>query len=100
MAEKKKFIQKAEKRMEEKGTKGKFGKATEKKIAAAKREGGVRKKEAVFAENMKKIAEKRKGKRESKREPKREKKSGKHDYAPKGSYSPHHAVAHHESRPW
>ena len=56
MAEKKKFIQKAEKRMEEKGTKGKFGKATEKKIAAAKREGGVRKKEAVFAENMKEIA--------------------------------------------
>lgn len=111
MAEKKKFIQKAEKRMEEKGTKGKFGKATEKKIAAAKREGGVRKKEAVFAENMKKIAEKRKGprepKREEKREPKREKKSGKrssegakHYYGPKGSYSPHHAVAHHESRPW
>lgn len=56
MAGKKNFIQAAEKRMEEKGTKGKFGKATPNKIAAGKRAGGVRKKEAVFAENMKKIA--------------------------------------------
>jgi len=55
------FIQKAEKRMEAKGTKGKFGKATPKKIAEAKREGGTRKKEAVFAENMKEMASKRKG---------------------------------------
>ena len=55
------FIQKAEKRMEEKGTKGKFGKATPAKIAEGKREGGVKKKEAVFAENMKKIASKNKG---------------------------------------
>lgn len=106
MAEKK-FIQKAERRMEEKGTKGKFGKATAKKIAEGKREGGVKKKEAVFAENMKRIAEKKKGKREEKREPKREKpreKKGEekreHKYAPKGSYKPHRAVGDHESRPW
>jgi hypothetical protein len=46
--------------MEEKGTVGKFGKATPKKIARAKKEGGEEKKEAVFAENMKKIAAKRK----------------------------------------
>lgn len=47
-------------KMRQKGTIGKFGKATPKKIAAAKKEGGVRKKEAVFAQNMKKIARKRK----------------------------------------
>lgn len=57
MAEKK-WIQKATDKMEKKGTVGKFGKATEKKIASAKREGGVRKKEAVFAENMKHMAKK------------------------------------------
>lgn len=61
MAEKK-FIQKATARMKAKGTLGKFGKATEKKIAAGKRAGGVRAKEAVFAENMKRIAHDHKGK--------------------------------------
>lgn len=63
MAKKKgkgKWIQKANKKMEEKGTKGSFGKATAKKIAAGKKKGGKAKKKAVFAENMKKIAEKRK----------------------------------------
>lgn len=55
-----KFIQDATARMKAKGTVGKFGKATEKKVAAAKRAGGVREKEAVFAENMKHIAQKRK----------------------------------------
>jgi hypothetical protein len=54
-----KFIQKAVEGMEEKGTVGKFGKATAKKISAGKKKGGVMKKEAVFAENMKKIANKR-----------------------------------------
>jgi hypothetical protein len=54
MAEK--FIQKAVAKMKQKGTIGKFGKATEKKIAAGKKAGGVKKKEAVFAENMKKIS--------------------------------------------
>jgi len=53
------WIQKATKRMKEKGTLGKFGKATPKKVAAAKKKGGVAKKEAVFAQNMKKIARKR-----------------------------------------
>lgn len=58
MAEK--FIQKATARMKAKGTLGKFGKATDKKIATAKREGGIRAKEAIFAENMKHIAHKHK----------------------------------------
>lgn len=55
-----KWIQKADERMKVKGTKGKFGKATKKKIAAAKHKGGVEAKRAVFAQNMKKIAKKRK----------------------------------------
>jgi len=54
------FIQAAVKRMKEKGTVGAFGKATPKKIAKAKKEGGVEEKRAVFAENMKKIAAERK----------------------------------------
>lgn len=45
--------------MESKGTKGAFGKATPKKIAAAKKKGGLAEKRAVFAENMKKISEKK-----------------------------------------
>lgn len=66
------FIQKAVAKMKNKGTVGKFGKATEKKIAAGKKAGGVKKKEAVFAQNMKRIAAKHKdhagtgGKREAK----------------------------------
>jgi hypothetical protein len=51
-----KWIQKATAKMKKKGTLGKFGKATPAKIAAGKRAGGVRKKEAVFAQNMKGIA--------------------------------------------
>lgn len=58
MAKKKKWIQKANAEMERKGTKGKFGKATEKKIARGKRAGGKQEKRAVFAENMKRIARK------------------------------------------
>jgi len=50
------WIQKARTKMEEKGTVGAFGKATPKKIAAAKHKGGLAKKRAVFAQNMKKIA--------------------------------------------
>ena len=57
---KRKWIQKASAEMGRKGTKGDFGKATSKKISAAKKEGGVEKKRAVFAENMKKIAAKHK----------------------------------------
>ena len=55
------WIQKATDRMKAKGTVGKFGKATPKKIARAKKEGGEEKKEAVFAENMSKIAKRKKG---------------------------------------
>lgn len=50
------WIQKARERMEAKGTVGAFGKATSKHIASAKKQGGLEKKRAVFAENMKKIA--------------------------------------------
>jgi hypothetical protein len=53
-----KWIQGAAAEMKKKGTEGKFGKATPSKIAAAKKAGGKRKKEAVFAENMQKIAKK------------------------------------------
>jgi hypothetical protein len=56
-----KWIQSATAKMKKKGTVGKFGKATPKKIAAGKRAGGERKKEAIFAENMRAIARKRKG---------------------------------------
>jgi hypothetical protein len=54
MAEK--WIQKATAKMKAKGTLGSFGKATPSHIASAKREGGLQKKKAVFAENMKAIA--------------------------------------------
>lgn len=57
MAEK--WIQNATAKMRAKGTLGKFGKATPRKIAAAKKKGGKLEKEAVFAQNMKKIARKR-----------------------------------------
>ena len=56
------WIQKAREKMEEKGSVGSFGKATAKHIASAKKEGGIEKKKAVFAENMKKIAAKHKHK--------------------------------------
>lgn len=67
MAEK--WIQKADEEMQRKGTKGKFGRATPKKIAAAKKKGGKAEKRAVFAQNMKKIAlkHKREGKKSRKR---------------------------------
>jgi len=56
---KKLWIQDAVAKMKEKGTLGSFGKATSKKISAAKKQGGLRKKKAIFAENMKKIAQRR-----------------------------------------
>jgi hypothetical protein len=56
----KKWLQKAREGMERKGTLGSFGKATPKKIARGKKAGGLQKKRAVFAANMKKIAAKRK----------------------------------------
>lgn len=54
------WIGKARARMKKKGTVGAFGKATSKKIKAAKKKGGLAKKRAVFAESMKRIATKRK----------------------------------------
>lgn len=54
------WIGKATARMKRKGTIGKFGKATSRKIARAKAKGGVAKKRAVFAQNMKRIAARRK----------------------------------------
>ena len=58
MAEK--WIQSATEKMKAKGTLGSFGKATKKKISAAKKKGGKAKKKAIFAQNMKKIAAHRK----------------------------------------
>jgi hypothetical protein len=58
MAEK--WLQKAREGMEAKGSVGSFGKATKSHIAEGKKEGGVEKKKAVFAENMRKIAAKHK----------------------------------------
>lgn len=60
-----KWIQSAREEMQRKGTVGKFGKATRKKISRAKKHGGKEKKRAVFADNMRKIAAKRKKKRAS-----------------------------------
>ena len=56
----KKWIQKATAKMAKKGTLGAFGKATPKKIASAKKHGGLEAKRAIFAQNMKKIAKKHK----------------------------------------
>lgn len=53
------WIGKATAKMEKKGTVGAFGKATPSKIAHAKSEGGIEKKRAVFAENMRHISEHR-----------------------------------------
>lgn len=54
----KKWIQAATAKMKKKGTLGSFGPATTKKIAAAKKKGGKMEKKAIFAQNMKKIANK------------------------------------------
>jgi len=69
MAKKKKsWIQEARARMERKGTVGAFtkycgGKVTQACIERAKRSGNpTLKKRAIFAENMRKIAKRRKGK--------------------------------------
>lgn len=63
MAQQDSWIQDANERMRRKGTLGKFGAATKKRIAAGKRKGGVQRKRAIFAENMKKIARRRFGRR-------------------------------------
>lgn len=53
------WIQSATARMKKKGTIGAFGRATPAKIAAGKAKGGLMKKRAIFAQNMKKIAQNR-----------------------------------------
>lgn len=58
-----KWIQKAAAKMEKKGTVGAFGPATSKNIARGKKAGGLEKKRAIFAQNMKKIAARRRGRR-------------------------------------
>lgn len=62
-----KWIQAATEKMEEKGTLGSFGKATPKKIAHAKAEGGKEARKAVFAQNMKRAAQKRHHRRSGRR---------------------------------
>lgn len=62
-----KWIQHAREEMERKGTVGKFGRTTARKVARAKRRGGVEAKRAVFAQNMKRIAQKRKLRRTHRR---------------------------------
>jgi hypothetical protein len=52
----------AAEKMKEKGTLGSFGKATPKKIAAAKKKGGKQEKKAIFAQNAKKASHKKSGK--------------------------------------
>ena len=79
------WMEKAAARMKAKGTVGKFGKATGKKIAAGKRAGGERKKQAVFAQNAKKA---RHG--IGKDHP--------HHAGAAGEYSPHNAIKHHHPR--
>lgn len=59
----KKWIQKATAKMKAKGTLGAFGKATKKKISSAKKKGGLQKKRAIFAENMKKISQRKRKKK-------------------------------------
>lgn len=60
---KRKFLQEARERMEAKGTVGLFGPATAKKIARGIKQGGIQKKRAIFAKNMRKIAARRKRRR-------------------------------------
>lgn len=62
-----KWIQAATDKMRRKGTLGSFGKATPKKVANAKRRGGLMKRKAIFAQNMRKISARRFGRRKSTR---------------------------------
>lgn len=62
MSDDPKWMEHAAERMEEKGTVGSFGKATPRKIAAARKEGGRIAKKANFAAQAKKVSHKRSGK--------------------------------------
>ena len=55
------WIQEATEKMRSRGTLGSFGKATEKKVAAGKKAGGLQAKRATFAANMRKIADWKRG---------------------------------------
>ncbi len=55
-----KWIQDADESMEARGTKGSFGKATDKKIKAGLAKGGKMAKKAGFAKAMKTVARERK----------------------------------------
>jgi hypothetical protein len=63
----KKFIQKAEKGMEKRGTVGAFGPATKSNIAEGKAAGGLEAKRANFAQNMRRIAQRHKGRHSRRR---------------------------------
>jgi len=54
------WLQSARESMERRGTVGKFGRATQKKIRAGLAKGGIQAKRAQFAENMKRLAQRRK----------------------------------------
>ena len=54
------WLGKAAASMKKRGTTGAFGKATAKKISKGMKAGGLQKKRAVFAKNMKAIAAKHK----------------------------------------
>jgi hypothetical protein len=56
MADDPRWMEHAAERMKEKGTVGSFGKATPKKIAAARKKGGKMAKKANFAANAKKAS--------------------------------------------
>lgn len=60
MAARKRWIQKVARSIARRGTAGKFGKATAKKIKAGLRKGGIQAKRAAFAKAMKTIARRRK----------------------------------------
>ena len=57
------WIQAAVAKMKRQGTLGSFGKATPKKIKAGLKAGGKMAKKALFAQNVKKIAQRKKRKR-------------------------------------
>lgn len=52
------WMEHAAEKMKQKGTLGSFGKATPKKIAAAKKKGGKVEKKAIFAQNAAKASRK------------------------------------------
>jgi hypothetical protein len=60
-------LQAAAESFRRKGTEGAFGPATKENIARGKRAGGLQKKRAVFAENMRKLAARRRSRGSARR---------------------------------